>query len=165
MSYLKLFVFGQPRLEVDGKPIELNLRKALALLVYLATRSQPFSRDALATLLWPESDGREGRARLRRTLHRLQQAIGDDILDSRSEAIRLAPGADLWLDSDAFRQEVTAGLAEQKNANDRIVHLNAAVALYTQDFLEGFTLSDSPAFDEWQFFQRESLRQLYGQAL
>jgi DNA-binding SARP family transcriptional activator len=95
-------------------------------------------------------------ARLRRTLHRLQQAIGDDILDSESEAICLSPGADLWLDSDAFRQEVTAGLAAQKNTNDRIVRLNAAVALYTQDFLAGFTLPNSPAFDEWQFFQRET---------
>ena len=62
MAYLKLFIFGQPRLEVDGKPIELNLRKALALLAYLAASGQPSSRDALATMLWPESDGRKGRS-------------------------------------------------------------------------------------------------------
>ena len=48
----------------------------------------PGLHDALATLLWPESDGREGRARLRRTLHRLNEAIGDHILDSAPEAIR-----------------------------------------------------------------------------
>src|SRR5215207_6808598 len=77
MAHLKLFVLGQPRLERDGRPLELNLRKALALLVYLALSGQLHSRDALATLLWPESDGREARARLRRTLHRLSQAIGD----------------------------------------------------------------------------------------
>jgi DNA-binding SARP family transcriptional activator len=82
MAHLKLFVLGQPRLERDEGPIELNLRKALALLVYLAVSGQPHSRDALATMLWPESDGREGRARLRRTLYRLNKAIGDDILDS-----------------------------------------------------------------------------------
>ena len=76
MAHLKLFVLGQPRLESDGKPIELNLRKALALLVYLAVSSRPHSREALATLFWPESDGREGRARLRRTLHRLNEALG-----------------------------------------------------------------------------------------
>src|SRR3954471_5776859 len=98
MSHLKLFVLGQPRLERDEEPIELNLRKALALLVYLAVSGQPHSRDALATMLWPESDGREGRARLRRTLHRLQEAIGNDILESGHEAIRLHPHADLWLD-------------------------------------------------------------------
>jgi DNA-binding SARP family transcriptional activator len=75
MEHLKLFVLGQPRLERDGQPLALNLRKALALLVYLAVSGQPHGRDALATMLWPESDGREGRARLRRTLHRLTQAI------------------------------------------------------------------------------------------
>src|SRR5512145_2531514 len=95
---LKLLVFGSPRLERDEGPIELNLRKALALLVYLAVSGQPHSRDALATLLWPESDEREGRARLRRTLHRLNEAIGDTVLDSGPEAIRLHPAAGLWLD-------------------------------------------------------------------
>src|SRR6476646_9389503 len=102
MAQLKLFLLGQPRLERGGGPIELNLRKALALLVYLAVSGQPHSRDALATMLWPESDGRDGRARLRRTLHRLNEAIGDAILDSGPEVIRLHPRADLRLDSADF---------------------------------------------------------------
>ena len=37
--------------------------------------------------------------------------------------------------------------------------LNEAVALYRDDFLTGFSLSDSPNFDEWQQAQTESLRQ------
>src|SRR6266511_5920679 len=158
MALLKLLLFGSPRLERDGRPIELNLRKALALLVYLAVSGQPHSRDALATLLWPESDGREARARLRRTLHRLSQAIGDHILDSGPEIIRLQLHVDLWLDCAVFRQHVSAGLAAAAHdvaAPERLAHLNAAVELYADDFLAGFTLPDSPAFDEWQFFQRE----------
>src|SRR5215213_4974063 len=168
MGHLKLFVLGAPRMEHDGQPLELNLRKALTLLVYLAVSGQPHSRDALATMLWPESDGREGRTRLRRTLYRLNKAIGDDILDSGSEAIRLHPHADLWLYSAAFRQHVTAGLAAAPQdvvAPERLAYLNAAIELYTDDLLAGFTLPDSPAFDEWQFFQRESLHQLYSQVL
>jgi predicted ATPase/DNA-binding SARP family transcriptional activator len=168
MSHLKLFVLGQPRLEHDEGPIELNLRKALALLVYLAVSGRPHSRDALATLLWPESDGREGRARLRRTLHRLNEALGGDVLDAGPDTIRLHPAANLWLDCAALRQHATAGLAaaaQDQFAPERLGHLSAAVELYTEDFLAGFTLPDSPTFDEWQFFQRESLRQLYGQVL
>jgi serine/threonine protein kinase/DNA-binding SARP family transcriptional activator len=168
MPHLKLSVFGPPRLERDGRPIELNLRKALALLVYLAVSDRPHSRDALATLLWPESDGREGRARLRRTLHRLNEALGDDILESDSETIRLLRNADLWLDTITFRQHLTAGLPaapDQALAPARVAHLQTAADLYADDFLAGFTLPDSPAFDEWQFFVRENLRQLYGQTL
>jgi DNA-binding SARP family transcriptional activator len=167
MALLKLLVFGSPRLEREGRPIELKLRKALALLVYLAVSGQGHSRDALATLLWPESDGREGRARLRRTLHRLGQALGDDVLNAGPDAIRLHPTADLWLDCAAFRQHVAAGLPAPTDplAPERLAHLEAAIELYADDFLAGFTLPDSPAFDEWQFFVRESLRQLYGQVL
>jgi DNA-binding SARP family transcriptional activator len=168
MAHLKLFVFGQPRLERDGAPLELNLRKALALLAYLALSGRPHSRDALASMLWPESDQREARARLRRTLHRLHEAVGDGVLDSGSEAIRLSPKATLWFDGVAFREHATAGLAASLHemlAPRRLGHLNAAVELYAEDFLAGFTLPDSSAFDEWQFFQRESLRQLYGQVL
>ena len=168
MSHLYLFVFGQPRLEREGMPIDLNLRKALALLAYLAVSDQLHSRDALATLLWPESDGRAGRARLRRTLHRLNEAIGDDILDSGPEAIRLHANADLGLDSAAFRRHAIAGLAtasDDVSAPERLARLAAAVALYREDFLAGFTLPDASAFDEWQFFERESLRQLLAQVL
>ena len=168
MTALKLYILGPPRLEDRGQTIALNLRKALALLVYLAVSGQPQSRDALATLLWPDSDQREGRARLRRTLHRLQQILGDTILDASPETIRLHSEAKLWLDSSAFRQHVTAGLPAAPDAAlapDRLAHLEAAIDLYADDFLAGFTLSDSPAFDEWQFFVRESLRQLYGQVL
>src|SRR6266508_1648528 len=168
MAHLKLFVLGSPRLERDGGPIELNLRKALALLVYLAVSGQPHSRDALATLLWPESDAREGRARLRRTLYRLGQVLGDDVLDAGPDAIRLHPRADLWLDCAVFRQQATDGLSAAPHdvfAPERLGHLSTAVELYSEDFLAGFTLPDSPTFDEWQFFQRESLRQLYGQVL
>ena len=168
MPHLKLFALGQPRLERDGALIELNLRKALALVVYLAVSGQPHSRDALATLLWPESDGREGRTRLRRTLHRLSQALHDNVLDAGPDTIRLHPAADLWLDSAAFRQHATAGLAadaQDRFVPERLGHLSAAVDLYREDFLVGFTLPDSPTFDEWQFFQRESLHQLYGQVL
>jgi DNA-binding SARP family transcriptional activator/tetratricopeptide (TPR) repeat protein len=167
MAQLKLMVLGQPRLERDGAPIELNLRKALALLVYLAVSGQGHSRDALATLLWPEGDQREARTRLRRTLHRLNEAIGDDVLDAGLDAIRLLPTADLWLDCAVFRQHVTAGLPAPTDplAPQRLAHLTSAIELYADDFLAGFTLPDSPAFDEWQFFVRESLRQLYGQVL
>jgi DNA-binding SARP family transcriptional activator len=168
MAQIKLYVFGSPRLEYDGRPINLNLRKAHALLVYLAMTGQPQSRELLATLLWPESSQSESRASLRRTLHRIHQALDETLLDVRSETIGLQPNIDFWLDCVAFRQHVTVGLPPALDAAlapQRLAQLEAAVALYKDHFLAGFTLPDSPAFDEWQFFQRESLVQLYGQAL
>lgn len=43
--------------------------------------------------------------------------------------------------------------------------LLSANALYTDDFIAGFNLDDCSDFDEWQFFQREELRQTLAQVL
>jgi predicted ATPase len=48
---------------------------------------------------------------------------------------------------------------------DCLTPLTEAAALYRDDFLAGFTLRDSPDFDEWQYFQSESLRRELAGAL
>lgn len=62
MSCLSLSLLGPPRLEMDGEPVQIGRRKALALLVYLAVTKRLHSRDALATLFWPEYDQSSARA-------------------------------------------------------------------------------------------------------
>jgi DNA-binding SARP family transcriptional activator len=59
----QLRLFGEFSLEdSEGRPILLNLRKAEALIAYLALApGQSSSRERLAALLWGDSD--QGRAR------------------------------------------------------------------------------------------------------
>src|SRR5690606_26220705 len=104
---------------------------------------QHHSRDALATLLWPEADQREGRGRLRRTLHRIAEALGSDVLDTDGDKVAIRPDLDLWLDCAAFRDQVSTGLQASLELGSG--HLSVAVELYTAEFLAGFTLPDSPA--------------------
>lgn len=169
MTQLKLYLLGSPRFERDGQAIDIPHRKGLALLAYLSVTQQPQSRDILATLLWPNSDQRRGRASLRRTLYRLNQTLKTEVLDATPDAVALKPEAKLWLDSHSFQQNVAAGLASDSTAPDfsadQRTHLTKAVDLYHDDFMSGFTLSDCHEFDEWQFFQREGLRLLMAQAL
>ena len=75
MTTCNFYLFGPPRLTCNGKNIAINLRKASALLAYLAVNPQPHSRDALATLLWPDKESRIARANLRRTLYDLAQQL------------------------------------------------------------------------------------------
>jgi hypothetical protein len=56
VTRLTLRLFGPPRLELDGAPVETDRRKALALLAYLAVTKQSHSREALAALFWPDYD-------------------------------------------------------------------------------------------------------------
>jgi DNA-binding SARP family transcriptional activator len=53
-SRLRLFLLGSIRAEVDDQPIQVDTRKALAVLAYLVTEGRPIARDSLAGLLWPD---------------------------------------------------------------------------------------------------------------
>ncbi len=168
-SGLRLLLLGPPQLERDGRLVEIDRRKAIALFAYLAVTKQVHSREALATLLWPDYGQDRAYANLRLTLWSLNKALGKTWLDIDSESIGLSHEDDLWLDVDTFHNSL---LECQKHRHGQhevcsacVGPLNAAIELYRDDFLAGFTLRDSPAFDDWQFFQAESLRRELGGAL
>ena len=71
MAKLELFLLGSTQVRLDEVYIEVKPRKALALLVYLAVTAERHARDALATLLWPESSQRNARKSLRSRLSEL----------------------------------------------------------------------------------------------
>ncbi|HWQ13722.1 MAG TPA: AAA family ATPase [Roseiflexaceae bacterium] len=159
MPRLNLYLLGAPRVERDGAPVEVDTRKAIALVAYLAVTDQPHSRDALAALLWPDYDQAHARATLRRTLSALNKALGGEWLDAGRETVSLRR-EDLWLDVEEFGRCV-AGCARHSPGQDCdacLRPLAEAAGLYRGDFMAGFTLRDSPSFDDWQFFQGESLR-------
>ncbi len=62
MAGLTLHLFGPPRLARAGVPVDLERRKATALLAYLAVSGQRQGRATLAALLWPEYDEERARA-------------------------------------------------------------------------------------------------------
>src|SRR5207247_5359449 len=64
---LSVFLFGPPRIERDGKPVEPDTRKAIALLAYLAVTAHPEGRERLAALLRPEATEEHARGALPRT--------------------------------------------------------------------------------------------------
>ena len=76
MSRLAIYLLGPPQVELAGEPVHISRRKAMALLAYLAVEGGPHSREALATLLWPESTSSRARASLRRVLVTLRHALG-----------------------------------------------------------------------------------------
>lgn len=163
MASLKLFLFGPPRLELDGTPVEFQRRKALALLVYLASSGQAHSRDALATLFWPDHSQRRARTYLRRDLAVLNTSPVGTWLAISGDTVELKRTGDFWLDVEHFGR-LLSGCQSHAHAaavvcSECLSLLTAAATLYTDDFLAGFTLRDSREFDDWQFFQAESLRQ------
>ncbi len=151
MAQLHISLLGTPQLQLDDAPIELERRKALALFVYLLVNKIAYSREALATFFFPDVDLSRGLAYLRNTLWTINKTLGDSWLIVERDTVQVASQTGLWVDVWAF--------AHYEAQADDLHALQSAVALYRDDFLRGFLLPDSDQFDEWQFFQSQSLRQ------
>ncbi|MDQ3549508.1 MAG: AAA family ATPase [Chloroflexota bacterium] len=156
---LRIELLGRLRVTLDGVPGQpVPSAKASALLVYLAVTGRPHSREALAGLLWAESDDNDARASLRAVLSQLRKWANSQIVIGHDQ-IAFDRTSRYWLDVEVFEsavREVTVGPSEASAA---------AIDLYRGDFLEGFSVRDAPAFDEWVTIQRERLRRLAVDAL
>jgi DNA-binding SARP family transcriptional activator/predicted ATPase len=154
---LEVKLLGPPRIERDGMRVAFDTRKAMALLAHLALADRPRSRDALCGLLWPAHDPGRARGALRRTLSTLRTAAGEEWLDTAGDSIALKQGPGLELDVERFRELATDGASSED--------LSEAVALFSGGFMEGFSLRDSPDFDDWQMGESDALARELGSAL
>ncbi len=163
MSGLRVSLLGSPHLECDGKPVQVERRKSLALLAYLAVSGQPEDRGALAALLWPDMDRGRALASLRRALLDLTKAFEGRFLATDRKTIGLELGDEVWVDVRRFEDLLNRSSGE--GGQTILESLSQAAELYRGDFLAGLTLPDSEPFDEWQFWQSERLRQELSSAL
>jgi DNA-binding SARP family transcriptional activator/predicted ATPase len=150
---LSIWLLGPAQVSLDREFVSgLRSGKALALLAYLAVESdRAHRREKLAGMLWPDYTESSARASLRRALADLRQAIGDHratppYLNTTRETIQFNTDSDYWLDVEAI-----TSLA------DDLAGLEQAVALYRGSFLEGFSVSDAPSFEEWALLKKEQL--------
>jgi len=157
---LKLITLGTLRVLVDGIDIGDALpQKAKGLLVYAARVGRPEGREPLAELLWEDQPPEKSSGSLRMALSRLRSAGA--ALDITRTTVEYTG----WLDANAFEAALRALRPELTNAQPLTCasaeRLDAALQLYHGDFLHGFYVSSSAAFDAWQSNQREALRHAY----
>jgi DNA-binding SARP family transcriptional activator len=131
-TVIQLRLLGPVELRVHGRPppAELQWRKHLALLVYLARSPRGRARDHLIGMFWPEKHDQKARHSLNEALRVLRRTLGDALI-TEGDVVRLEPGA------------VRTDLEEP--AGDGV-------------FLEGFALPDAPAFEDWAARERAALR-------
>jgi predicted ATPase/DNA-binding SARP family transcriptional activator len=169
MSELRFFLLGSPHLDYDNTPVKLTRRKVIALLAYLAVTGQQHSREKVATLFWPDFEATSAYAYLRNALWLVKQTALEPWLEIEQDMLGIRRDNSLWVDVTHFEAKLAACKrhphAEYEVCQDCISLLTEAVMLYQDDFMTGFTLEDSPDFDEWQFFQTESLRRAMTGAL
>jgi len=136
MAELTLFLSGSPRLERGGEAVDLETRKAMALLAYLAVTGRAHAREALAGLLWPDFDQP-------RALAQLQRWGGQP----------LPLNASCWV-----RDDSTAGQPELLFVRLRgaVAAVEAACRKMTQE-LPGQRMDTAQAAPDWQACREQTL--------
>lgn len=166
---LRLIFLGKPQISRGDAPLTgLVYNKALALLAYLAVTRRPHSREALAGLLWGEMPDAAAKANLRKILSALREVAGHALIIER-QTVAFDTATAYWLDTEDFEARLRgpAGISDAARllSEKEVRQLDAAVALYRGDFLDGFYVRSAPAFEEWVLSERERLRQMALHAL
>ncbi|MGB7859475.1 MAG: AAA family ATPase [Acidimicrobiia bacterium] len=161
---LDIRLLGPPLITLDGNPVKVDTRKAIALLAFLAIEGG-VSRETVAALFWGESSDERAKATLRRTLSSLRGGIGSEAILADRHHIELSSG-----DSDVSQFESAIGETFDHDHDPAdvcgscIAPLTKATGLYRGDFLQGFSIRDSPEFEDWERTVSESLRLRAGDA-
>src|SRR5437660_6233643 len=162
MSLLRLAVLGPPEVYHEGSRLTFGLRKAQALLLYLAVEGGLHSRSHLAALLWPDSEPHAARTALRNALTLLRRLLADrdpsaptpSHLLSEQDRLGLDPQAPLALDLEVVQQAYRVAqrhstLPSQEQRAALVSQVQHALALVRGPFLEGFWLREESGFDVW----------------
>ncbi len=145
---LRIFLFGSPRLEIEGKPFPLPQRDVLLRLFVRMTlqANTTVSRKSLAFSLWADESESDALANLRRHLYLLRNALPEAlqetlIITTQTVSLQLPP--ETWVDVTTFEKETKS-----------IVGMKAAAELYIGDLAQEIA-------DDFLFPRREELRTRY----
>jgi len=157
-AHLSLRLLGGFLLRSDARGRPLPVRKAQALLAYLALRAgRAHTREALTDLLWSGTADKQARQSLRQIMVRLRRTLAGAhraVLVTQGDTVTVNP-ASLEIDVVQFERLVRRGTPDA---------LEAAGALYQGPLLDGFRVAE-PEFEEWLEGERARLHGLAVDAL
>ncbi len=167
MGDLCLTLLGPPEVRHADQMLLFSTRKELALLIYLVVEGRVHLRKNLSEQFWPEGDARHGRAALRLTVLHLRHLLGKGagvdpvphlLIQRDTLGLDLTSAVELDLHeacTSARASTHTTLTMPEETHRILLARLQRAISLPRGEFLEGFSLRDAPAFDDWVRFQRE----------
>ncbi len=154
----RISLFASPCVFIDGEPIHFKRRKTYALLAYLAVNRRSFSREYLATLLWPDTPEKNSSQNLRNLLTEVNITPAADILsvDRQMIGINTSIQIDVHQFEMWFQPLLNHTGSDSLLSVESVMQLEGAVQLYASGFLAGFHLKDSAEFDDWQYLNTQN---------
>lgn len=159
---LRLELFGAVRLLEDGAPMRVSLKRAHALLAYLALEGRPVPRDHLALLLWPEASQEIGRTRLRRLVYTVEEQCGRELFEAVGSTLALSAHA-LDCDVAEFRR-IAHDLVGGGSPGITLRQLDEWAGRACEPLMEGLGFG-SDEFDDWLSATRTSHQHLLQRTL
>jgi DNA-binding SARP family transcriptional activator len=156
---LELKLLGVPEISLDGRPVILKRRGSISLLAYLALSQRPHPREVLASLLCGDVPDDEARKFLSNLLVDLHRQLREYVVTARG-MVRFDSTRPHTVDVLSF-----CSSAARCGPNSSVEELEAAIACYAGEFLEGLSHNVATGIWAWESTQREEFNGLYMQLL
>lgn len=144
---VQLHILGTPVCVAHGRGAPLALKRAVALLAYLALNPVQVPRADLAAMLWPHADEALGRTRLRRLLYTIEQAMGDGIFCADHDGLALLAQA-IDVDALQFAHFARRAVAVQALDDDTLAQARQWLERARRPLMQGIGFG-SESFDDW----------------
>jgi DNA-binding SARP family transcriptional activator len=119
-----------------------------------------FTRDYLGNLLWPGSSRKATYSNLRYNLWKINNVFEKyyafPVINSKNDRIAFCEGIKYTLDIENLRSFLH---------QDSLPSVKSVNMIYPGDFLEGFYLKKCLDYNDWIFYERESIQRLYYEIL
>ena len=134
---LTAILLQTPGILLNGRPVAFPFKRADALLYYMLVRRSA-TRQELISLLWESCDEEVGLKNLRNALYTLKKSLGDLLLSPQKSLVVLNDQWEIDCDYDRFTR-------------------GGDFSAYQGPFLQGFSVKNAFAYEEWIGRTREKL--------
>lgn len=137
---IELKLLGIPAVYAAGKPVNMTLKKAEAILYFMAVE-QTSTRDALCRIFWPDSDSEYARRSLRNALYLIRKHVSEALLSMPNHTLVQLNRDAVWR-CDLWELEPLTSVTREDLT-----------------LLSGFSFKEDEWFQEWLIDQQRSVQQ------
>ncbi|HEX3010760.1 MAG TPA: AAA family ATPase [Syntrophomonadaceae bacterium] len=146
-------LLGKPIILQNDNPLNIKRKKCRGIIYYLAAHNNPISRYALQEIFWPEHDFSTAQHNLNVHLSEIRRQI-PNLIQGDNSSVQIS--SEIKIDTRLFEMCIEKSDEEE---------LQKTLLLYRGDFLDGFTIDNSPEYDNWKLEQQEHFKIIFTRGL
>ncbi len=150
---LHIQALGRAQVAIDGSPVtnaDWQGQAARDLFFYLLTHPQGLTKEAVGTIIWPDSSPDQLKLKFKNAIYRLRQALGQEAVLFDEDQYRFNRSADYEYDVETFLGKLAQAEAAA-DVDEQVAAFQSAIDIYKGPYL--------PEIEgDWAWWERERLR-------